>query len=112
VEEAFDGAELGDPAKAKDPRRRAAALGYFPGRSGDLVLVRKAGWLFGDLAANHGSLHDYDQRVPLVLYGAGIKRGRYEQAVSPADVAPTLGALVGIELPRAEGKVLSEVLAR
>jgi predicted AlkP superfamily pyrophosphatase or phosphodiesterase len=112
LSDAFDSAELGDLARIENPARRAAALGFFPGRSGDILIVRKPDWVMGDLAANHGSLHDYDQRVPVVFYGQGIKPGRYDQPVSPADIAPTLGQLVGVELPRAEGKVLGSVLTR
>jgi arylsulfatase A-like enzyme len=50
--------------------------------------------------------------VPLVLYGAGVRPGRYEQPATPADVAPTLAAMVGVPLPTAEGRVLTEALSR
>jgi hypothetical protein len=50
--------------------------------------------------------------VPLVLFGAGVKRGRYASAATPADIAPTLAALVDISLPHATGRALREALAR
>jgi predicted AlkP superfamily pyrophosphatase or phosphodiesterase len=111
VADAFDSDGLSDLARVKEPGRRAAALGYFAGRSGDLLFARKPGWLMDALASNHGSLNDYDQRVPVVLYGPGIKPGRHDRPASPADIAPTLGAVIGVDLPRAEGRVLEEVLA-
>jgi hypothetical protein len=47
-----------------------------------------------------------------MLVGRGIKAGRFQQAATPADVAPTLAALSGIALPDAEGRVLSEAIVR
>jgi phosphoglycerol transferase MdoB-like AlkP superfamily enzyme len=58
----------------------------------------------------HGSPWPDDQRVPLFLMGAGIKTGQYTQAVTPADIAPTLAALSGVSMPKVEGRVLREAL--
>jgi predicted AlkP superfamily pyrophosphatase or phosphodiesterase len=108
----FAADELGDAAAAADPLRRAAALSYFPGRSGDLMLVPKPYWLTVPVGTTHGTQNDYDQRVPLVLFGAQVKPGRYERAVSPADLAPTLARIVGVTLKQAEGGVLEEAIGR
>jgi hypothetical protein len=62
-------------------------------------------------AATHGTGYEYDQRVPLVLYGRSFRPGRYSGPVTPADLAPTLGAVLGVGLPTAEGRVLTEALA-
>jgi hypothetical protein len=101
---------------ATDPIVRAAALSYVPGRSGDLVIVPRAGWLMqgrnAAVATNHGSPHEYDRRVPLVLIGGGIRNGRFREEATPADIAPTLAGLTGIKLERAEGRVLREALIR
>jgi phosphopentomutase len=78
------------------------------------VLVSKPNWTFGprgDAAGTtHGTSHPYDRQVPVMLLGAGIKAGRYPQAASPADIAPTLAQLVGVKMPKAEGRVLKEAL--
>jgi hypothetical protein len=55
-------------------------------------------------------MYAYDQRVPLILFGAGIKRGEYLGAATPADIAPTLAQLCGITLARIDGEVLVEAL--
>lgn len=103
-------------AAAADPVTRAAALSFFEGRSGDLTLIYKPYWIESGfalrLAASHGSPHRYDTQVPVVLYGAGIAPGRHGAPVTPADVAPTLAALAGVELPHADGRVLHEALRR
>ena len=45
----------------------------------------------------------YDQRVPVIVMGPGVKPGEYAEPATPADIAPTLAALAGIQLPSAEG---------
>jgi hypothetical protein len=89
---------------------RAAALSHFPGRSGHLVFAPRANWLTTASGTTHGTQHDYDQHVPVVLYGAGIRPGRYPAPATPADIAPTMAALVGVALPTADGRVLTEAL--
>jgi predicted AlkP superfamily pyrophosphatase or phosphodiesterase len=101
----------GTAAASSDDRiLRAAALSFVPRRSGDLVLVTKPGWMFSAKGTTHGSANPDDQRVPVIFMGAGIKRGHYTETVTPADIAPTLAALCGITMPRAEGRALHAIL--
>jgi predicted AlkP superfamily pyrophosphatase or phosphodiesterase len=97
---------------SKDRIVRAAALSYFPGRSGDLFVVLKENWLFATAGTSHGSLHPYDQRVPVLLYGAGIQPGNRNDAASPADLAVTVASLVGVTLPAPDGRVLTSALKK
>ena len=97
--------EVRGGANAKDPILRAAALSYFPGRSGDMILVLKPGWMISATGTTHSSATPDDQRVPILFFGAGIKAGRYQQPATPADIAPTLAALTGISM-KTEGHVL------
>ena len=108
----FRSEELRDPASLKDPRRRAAALSYVDGVSGDLRLALKPGWMFATSGTTHGSSNTLDQRVPVIVMGPGVTPGVYSAAVTPADLAPTLAALAGVQLPTAEGQVLSAVRRR
>jgi predicted AlkP superfamily pyrophosphatase or phosphodiesterase len=100
--------------RSSDPIVRAAALTNFDGRSGDLIIVTKPNWPLGGRAAaeagSHGTPYDYDQRVPVILFGSGIKAGRYERTTTPADIAPTLARVAGIQMSTAEGRVLTEAL--
>lgn len=102
---------LMDPEASDDPVVKAARLSQFAGRSGDLVLVPKAYWLMSTGTTTHGTYYGYDQHVPVVLFGAGIRPGRYWQAASPADIAPTLAALCGITMARTDGHVLADALS-
>jgi predicted AlkP superfamily pyrophosphatase or phosphodiesterase len=98
-----------DPSSSDD-WLPAAALSYVDGRSGDIVITLRPGWISSADAATHGTATDDDQRVPIIFAGADIKPGHYDQAVTPADIAPTLARLCGVALPHAEGKALTAAL--
>jgi predicted AlkP superfamily pyrophosphatase or phosphodiesterase len=106
----FHADQLRDATTARDARLRAAALSYVSGTSGDLLVSPKPGWVFGAGATTHGSANADDQRVPILLMGWGIRPGRYSQPATPADIAPTLAALCGIQMPAAEGRLLREAV--
>jgi predicted AlkP superfamily pyrophosphatase or phosphodiesterase len=95
-----------------DPILRAARLSYVPGRSADLLLIAKPYWMTPTGGTTHGTPHGYDQRVPVMLMGFGITPGRYLTGATPADIAPTFAVLAGITLARADGRALTEALAR
>jgi hypothetical protein len=105
------GRDLGSKRTSSDPIERAAALSYHPDESGELVYLLKPHWLNGDAsAASHGTVNVYDQIVPVIFLGSAIKPGRYAGAASPADIAPTLAALIKLPLPNVDGKALTEAL--
>ena len=110
---AYTADELAPPASraSSDPVKRAAALSYHADRSGDVIIVPRENWLLTSSAASHGTLYSYDQRVPVILYGAGIRKGVYKAQVTPADVAPSLAALAGIHMTGTDGHPLTEAFA-
>ena len=72
------------------------------------LLVRLKEGTIPDLdRAVHGSPYPYDRRVPLVVMGPGVRKGRSAEAARTVDVAPTLARLAGIPLPAGlDGKPL------
>jgi predicted AlkP superfamily pyrophosphatase or phosphodiesterase len=95
-----------------DPVLRRVQHGFFPRRSGNVILVVEPfKYPTGAISATHGSPHSYDTHVPLVIRGAGISAGRYSQAATPCDIAPTLAYLLRIQAPSSvTGRILSEGL--
>ena len=89
---------------------RAVRLSHFPGRSADIIMVPKPYWIAGRNATTHGTLHGYDQQVPVILLGPGIQPGQYLQDATPADIAPTLAFLTGVTMAQPDGRVLVEAL--
>jgi predicted AlkP superfamily pyrophosphatase or phosphodiesterase len=120
VAEVFRAEEIGSGFKTISPARTAVQLSYFAPRSGDLFVLQQPYWLTDGSAAGsksysgtgHGTPYFYDQRVPILLMGYGIQRGEYFESATPADIAPTLGALSGVTLAVHDGRVLSEALQR
>lgn len=97
---------------SSDPVKRAAALSYQAGRSGDLIIIPRENWLLTSSAASHGTLYPYDQHVPVILYGAGVTKGTYDTQATPADLAPSLAALAGIRMTGTDGHALTGAFAR
>ena len=88
---------------------------YFWGRSGELYVVPKPGYIFSGEACgtSHGCPYSYDAQVPMIMMGTTIQSGRYGQDSSPADIAPTISAILNITMPPlAEGRVLQEAIGQ
>ncbi len=79
---------------------------FDPERSGDLVVVLKPHvtpvLATGPYVATHGSPWNYDRRVPVLFYGAGI--GAFEQSlpIETVDILPTLAAMISLAVPPSE----------
>lgn len=84
-----------------------------PVRSGDIYIVQDPYWFNfdkGPVAAMHGSPWNYDTHVPIIISGGQIDPKTVYRTVQPADVAPTLSALIGMSPPAsAQGTILTEV---
>jgi arylsulfatase A-like enzyme len=82
-------------------------------RSGDLYVVLKPHITpIADITryvATHGSPWDYDRRVPIMFWRAGMQSSTREEAVETVDIMPTLAAELG--LPLASGAVDGACLA-
>lgn len=120
VAEVFRAEELGGGFKTVSATRMAAELSYYAARSGDMYVLQQPYWLTDSSPAGtkrntgtgHGSPYYYDQRVPILLMGYGIQAGEYFESATPADIAPTLGALTAVTLATHDGRVLAEALLR
>ena len=86
--------------------------GYYPNRSGDIQIVLKPGFVDGDgFGTTHGLWNPYDAHIPLLWYGWGINHGKTNREVYMTDIAPTIAALLHIQMPSGcVGKVLTEVM--
>lgn len=96
-----------------DPIARRILHGFYSRRSGDVILLYEPFKFLGDtIPSTHGSPYSYDTHVPLIIMGSGIIAGRYLQTATPADLAPTLAALLRVQAPsNSVGRVLMEGMA-
>jgi arylsulfatase A-like enzyme len=91
----------------------------------DLLLAAKSGYAFdsspegeplvilppGAYVGTHGYVSsDPEMNSTLIAWGYGIRRGARAENVNNIDLAPTVAALMGVPLPSARGRVLTEIL--
>ncbi len=96
--------------RSTDPIRRAAALSHHPARSGDIIVTPAERWIMSTAVTTHGTPYAYDQRVPLILFGAGVRAGRYSGPATPADLMPSLSAVAGLKIGAIDGHALRAAL--
>ena len=87
------------------------ANGYHQGRSGDIQIILKPGYIDGmKTGTTHGLWNPYDAHIPLLWYGWNIKQGSSSQEVYMTDIAATLAALLNIQMPSGcVGKVIKDI---
>ena len=96
------------PAQQKD----MFAKGYFYERSGDIQFILKPQYTdVLSIGTEHGTMYTYDTHIPLLWYGWKIKAGKTYREVYMTDVAPTISAMLRIQMPNgAVGHVLEELM--
>ncbi len=112
VADVYTAAELAAAADNAPEMTRLFANAYFERRSPH-VIVRFNEFVHpgGARGTGHGSAYLYDRKVPVLLYGAGIRPGNYPRPSGPEDIAPTLAKILRLRmLQEPDTRVLSEAL--
>ena len=86
--------------------RDRALLGYYPGRSGDIIFFPKPGYYeFGKwsspVGTTHGEWNPYDAHIPMLFYGWHVPHGSSPRETHITDFAATVCALLHIQQPNA-----------
>ncbi|HYE55249.1 MAG TPA: alkaline phosphatase PafA [Chitinophagaceae bacterium] len=92
--------------------REMIANGYNPNRNGDVQFILKPHYIDGwNTGTTHGLWNPYDAHIPLLWYGWGVKTGKLNREVYMSDIAPTLAAMLKIQMPGGSvGNVIVEVM--
>jgi arylsulfatase A-like enzyme len=115
ISRAFTRAQLMQSAVSiTDPIERRVVHGFHASRSGDVVIIAEPFKYLGDaIPATHGTPYSYDTHVPLIIVAPGLVPGRYYDRASPADIAPTVSALLRTTPPSsAVGRILTEAIRK
>jgi predicted AlkP superfamily pyrophosphatase or phosphodiesterase len=93
---------------------RAMQLGFYGPRSADLELLPEPYYMFSSPpGTTHATPYSYDNHVPIIFFGAGIRPGAYLGRVAVNDIAPTLAEILQVETPSgSSGRVLSEIFEK
>ena len=92
-----------------------ARVSYYPGRSGDFVVILKKDVTpIADTTryvATHGSVWDYDRRVPILFWRPGAAGTTIEHSAETTDILPTLAAMIGLPVQAGsiDGHCLNDV---
>lgn len=107
---AFETARLSSET-INDTQKRMMTNGYNPQRSGDIMFTVKPNYFdHGARGTTHGAWNPYDSHIPLVWFGWNIKPGETNREVYMTDIAPTVAALLNIQMPSGNvGKALTEI---
>jgi len=92
-------------------QRDMVANGYNQRLSGDIEVMLQSGYLEGyATGTSHSAWNPYDAHIPLLFYGWHIPQGKTNREVYMTDIAPTVAALLHIQMPSGcVGKVIEEV---
>jgi len=85
--------------------------GLNPKFSGDIGIILKSGYFFGArTGTTHGAWYPYDAHIPMVFMGWGVKHGSTAGPTYMTDFAPTLAALLHIQMPSGNiGQPVTEI---
>lgn len=100
-------------AVVPEPIRTMIINGYHPERSGSMQIIMKPGWYSGysKTGTTHGTWNPYDTHIPLLWYGHGVAKGTTYESVYMTDIAPTIAALLHIQMPNGcVGRVITPVI--
>lgn len=88
---------------------------YYPLRSGAVQLLLQPQWLdgFETRGTTHGVWNAYDAHVPLIWYGWQVRPGQSYASQTTTDIAPTLSALMHVQVPSGNiGHTILELLRK
>ena len=98
-------------APIPEPIKSMIVNGYSTKRCGSVMIVPEPAWFEGSgRGTTHGSWSPFDTHIPLVFMGWGVQHGATNRETYMTDIAPTLAALLRIQVPNGSvGKVIPEV---
>jgi predicted AlkP superfamily pyrophosphatase or phosphodiesterase len=120
VEAVFTGEQIAaTPMPIAPPDRwsliERARASYYPGRSGDFVVLLKRNITpipdTSRYVATHASPWDYDRRVPILFWRKDMASSNRDEPIETVDIMPTLAAMIGVPLVPGEvdGKCLGGI---
>lgn len=94
-----------------ETQKKMMSNGYNPQRSGDIQFTVKPNYFdHGAKGTTHGAWNPYDAHIPLLWFGWNIKPGETNREVYMTDIAPTISAMLDIQMPSGNvGKALVEL---
>ncbi len=94
-------------SQSEDNNSRYVQRVFYKPRAQDMYLLFKPYYLVNrSLGTTHGSVHQYDQQVPIAFIGKSFQPTLVEDKVSTTDIAPTLAKALQLNYQGFDGKAL------
>ncbi|RYY50837.1 MAG: alkaline phosphatase family protein [Chitinophagaceae bacterium] len=95
-----------------ETQKQMMSNGFNHQRSGDIMFTVKPNYFdHGPKGTTHGAWNPYDSHIPLLWFGWNIKPGATNREVHMTDIAPTVAAMLKIQMPSGNvGKPLLELV--
>ncbi len=108
---AFDKEDLLQTILPEVIKQKISSSYYFR-RSGDVQFFLKPQYTEKSMEGlEHGTWYPYDSHIPCVFYGWGVKPGKTNRETYMTDIAPTISAMLRIQMPSGcVGKVITELM--
>lgn len=110
VQDAIDIADISE-STLTEVQKKMITNGYNARKSGDIYYILNPNWFNGtSTGTTHGNWNPYDAHIPLVFMGWGIKHGATNKTHYMTDIAPTVAALLHIQMPNGTiGEPITEI---
>jgi len=113
---AYTNTEIGNGLPDSALFATAVMRSFRPDRSGDVFILLRPGWIWNvgpdPIGTSHGSPYEEDIHVPLLVWGAKVKRGSFEEPVSPLSIAKTIAAIFQVRAGAEDVAVLQPALGK
>jgi arylsulfatase A-like enzyme len=113
IRAAWTNTEIADGLPPTEPLALPVERAFRADRSPDVLVYLRPGWIFRkEGGSTHGQPTDDESRVPLLVWGPGVRAGSWGIRVSPLSIARTIAALYGFPAGATDAEVLQPVLGR
>ena len=100
VSEVYSSEVMRDAAFTPGSMKYLMQRGFHQKLSGDVLVNYLPAWMeYESKGTTHGAPYSYDTHVPLIFFGANVKRGETLKRCEITDIAPTISQMLNIEYP-------------
>jgi hypothetical protein len=103
IQATYTRSQLTGPDEALDETAKRVKRSFHPDRAGDVYVIANPYFLIEAKSygggTSHGSPHEYDRHVPLMVFGPGVPGGERKEAVHPQHAAAIFAHFLGLQPP-------------
>jgi hypothetical protein len=103
IQATYTRSQLTGPDEVSDETAKRVKRSFHPDRAGDVYVIANPYFLIEAKSygggTSHGTPHEYDRHVPLMVFGPGVPGGERRETVHPQHAAAILAHFLGLQPP-------------